>query len=351
VIALVLALGAALLTGCSVVQDAATWNDPHNPVAGSGAKGAAPGGTATGSAAATGAAATSAAALAPAYDVSPLLDPSRKYFGVEIPNAPDSLGPARQFATWTGVKPNLIGQYVAWGTSFDTQAAANAASYGAMDFVVWEPYNTALAKIASGASDSYVQAFATAVRAANVPIALSFGHEFNGNWYPWGTTGTTAKDFVAAWQHIHDIFASVGATNVIWVWDPNDIYPVADVKLKPYYPGDDYVDWVGVTGYWTQDGPNTYGTLYLPTLDQIREFTQKPFIIAETAVQSGSNQDRSLRDLVMAVEDHSDIIGFVWYDFDKGGDWRIENRPALMNYFRELLANGKFGFTVSSGAK
>ncbi|HWG23581.1 glycoside hydrolase family 26 protein [Actinospica sp.] len=343
VLAAVLLVGCAL-SGCSVVRAAGTWNDPRRPVAGSGAKGAAP--------APTGAATHSAAAgqsvpLAPAYDITPLLNPSRKYLGLEIDGSPDSISPAEKFAGWVGQKPNLLGQYLAWGTSFDTQAASNAWSYGAMDFVVWEPWNTSLANIAAGDSDTYITSFATAVRTLNVPIALSFGHEFNGNWYPWGTSKSTAADFVAAWKHVHDLFAAAGATNVIWIWDPNDIYPVSNVQLKQYYPGDTYVDWAGVTGYWTADGPHTYSSLYLPTLDEIREFTEKPFIIAETSVEAGTDEDQSLKDLFNAVDQHSDILGFVWYDYNKGGDWRIENRPALQSEFQQELTTGEFGFTLS----
>jgi hypothetical protein len=339
----------SLLCACSTVNSAADWNDPYHPV---------PGGTAVGSGPAplwTGAgqvqakgSAGSTAGLKPAYDVSALLQPSKKYLGVEINGAPESLTPAKQFASWVGTTPDIIGHYVAWGTSFDSIAASNAWSYGALDFVVWEPWNTTLAKIASGASDTYVKAFAASVRSLDVPIALSFGHEFNGNWYPWGTTGTTAADFVAAWQHIHKIFTDEGATNVIWIWDPNDIYPVPSVRLADYYPGDAYVDWVGVTGYWTQGGPNTYSSLYLTTLTEVREFTKKPFIIAETAVASGSHELESLTQLFDAVEQHSDIVGFVWYDFDKGGDWRIEHRPTLLSAFKSALSSGDFGGAVTT---
>ena len=336
-----------LLSACSTMRSAATWNDPYHPVAGGTVEGAGPAPLATGTAGSADGTVGKAAALGPAYDIKPLLRPAKKYLGVEINGAPDSLQPAEQFASWVGTKPNIIGQYVAWGTSFDTTAASNAWSYGAMDFVVWEPWNTSLAKIASGASDSYITSFAAAVRALNKPVALSFGHEFNGNWYPWGTTGTTAADFVAAWQHVHNLFVAAGATNVIWIWDPNDIYPVPNIQLDKYYPGDAYVDWVGVTGYWTQDGPNVYSSLYLPTLEEIREFTQKPFIIAETSVEAGSNESESLTQLFDAVEQHSDIVGFVWYDFDKGGDWRIENRPSLLEQFQTDVSSGGFGFTVS----
>lgn len=344
-------LGAAAsvgLSGCSVLHDAGTWNDPHNPVAGSGAKGAAPLPKSTAGPAGPGQAAGGPgadASTAPPFDMTPLLHPAKKYLGLEMADAPTSIAPAKQFASWVGGKPDLIGQYLAWGTSFDSQAAQNAWSYGAMDFVIWEPWNTSLAQIAAGASDQYVSAFAQAVRALNVPIALSFGHEFNGDWYPWGTTGGTPAQFVAAWQHIHDLFAQAGATNVIWIWDPNDIWPVPTVQLKPYYPGDAYVDWVGITGYWSEGGPHTYSSLYLPTLLEVRQFTQKPFIIAETAVANDADESQSLTDLFQAVEQHSDILGFVWYDYDKGGDWRIENRPTLQAQFQSELGAG--GFAVN----
>jgi hypothetical protein len=342
-----LVLGGSVLTGCSVVREAGTWNDPRHPIAVAAASGSAGAGGTAAAAGPSGAATAGSAAAGPAYDVSSLLDPSRKYLGLEIPNSPDSLTPAKQFDSWVGTKPNILGQYVSWGSSFDAAAAQNAWSYGALDFVVWEPFDTTTADIAAGHSDAYIESFAAAVRALNVPIVLSFGHEFNGDWYPWGTTGSTPAQFVAAWRHIHDLFAEAGATNVIWVWDPNDIYPVPDVNLARYYPGDSYVDWVGVTGYWTQQGPYTYGTLYLPTLEEIRQFTRKPFLIAETAVEAGSEQSASLTDLFQAVEQHSDILGFVWYDYDKGGDWRIENRPSLEAQFRNDLASGTFGFDVS----
>lgn len=88
-----------------------------------------------------------------------------------------------------------------------------------------------------------------------MPVAISFGHEMNGHWYPWGTKDTTAATFVKAWRHIHDLFQEEGATNVVWVWSPNVVNPVPSVKLEPYWPGDAYVDWVGIVGYWRRPAP------------------------------------------------------------------------------------------------
>ena len=332
---LVLSLLLVATAGCSVVNQAATWNTP-------GAAGAAGSGSASGSPS------VSPSPLPPVYNVTPLINPASKYLGLEIPNAPTSIAPAQQFAGWTGKKPNLLGAYVGWNTGLDTQAVKNAWSYGALYFQVWEPFGVTMQQIAAGASDDYVTRFATSVRALNLPIALSFGHEMNGDWYPWGTKGTTAADFVAAWRHVHDLFVKAGATNVIWIWDPNDVYPVPNIKLQPLYPGDAYVDWVGVTGYWTPLGPHTYATLFLPTLLDIRQFTQKPFIIAETSVQPGTNQVSSVNELFNAVKTHADILGFVWYDYNRQGDWRLENRPTVQAAFKSDAAGSTFGFDVST---
>jgi mannan endo-1,4-beta-mannosidase len=290
-----------------------------------------------------GGAAIPTAASAPAqqaYNISALRDPpSGKFLGVEVNGAPDSLTPVSAFAAAVGHKPDMIGQYVGWGSPFDAHAAAAAWSYGALYYISWEPYNTSVADIASGSSNGYIATFAAAVRALNVPVAISFGHEMNGNWYPWGTTGTTPAQFVTAWRLIHGIFAGVGATNVIWVWNPNDIYPVPQVRLEPYWPGDSYVDWVGITGYVGTTGPDTFATLFQPTMAEISQFTSKPFIIAETSVETGPSEVTGVNALVQSVTAHADVLGLVWFDYDKDGvDWRIESRPAIQAAFDQAIA-------------
>ena len=126
------------------------------------------------------------------YNMSGLLDPTGgKFFGVEAQGAP-SLAPVASFAASVGKRPDLIGQYLAWNSSFDAQAVSAAWSYGALYYIAWEPYDTTAQAIADGQSDAYISRFAGAVRALNLPVAISFGHEMNGNWYPWGTDQTTA---------------------------------------------------------------------------------------------------------------------------------------------------------------
>ena len=276
------------------------------------------------------------------YDVSGLLQPKPgKFLGIEAPGAPGSLAPVQRFAASVGKKPNLIGQYVAWNTPFPAATVARAWGYGALSYLAWEPYTASVQSIADGHSDAYITQFAKAVRALNDPIALSFGHEMNGNWYPWGTTHTTPAEFVAAWRRIHNLFAQAGASNVIWVWNPNDIFPVPQVQLKPYYPGNAYVDWIGVTGYFATTGPATYAELYAPTIAEVRGFTSKPVIIAETSIETGPNEVLSARQLILrTVMAHPRILGLIWFDYDKNNvDWRVESRPIIDSAVRSDLSD------------
>ncbi|MGI5457110.1 glycoside hydrolase family 26 protein [Streptomyces sp. CA-249302] len=282
----------------------------------------------------------------PPYDVKPLLHPDKDYFGVALNGAPSSLKPVDAFAKTVGKKPNMVGSYSSWGNGFNAVGAQNVFGDGGLLYVSWEPFKPGLDKIADGSQDAYIKKYANSVRKTNVPVAISFGHEMNGQWYPWGTKDTTPATFVKAWRHIHDVFQEVGATNVIWVWSPNVVNPVPDVKLKPYWPGDAYVDWVGIVGYWTQTGAHTFDTLYGPTRTQIEKFTDKPVLISETASEPGQRRRADVRGLLGGVKDDKDVIGFLWFNIPKRADWRIQSSPLALAEFKRLIADDDFGFEV-----
>jgi mannan endo-1,4-beta-mannosidase len=281
------------------------------------------------------------------FDVRPLLLPPRKYFGAALEGAPTSLGPVQDFAAKVGKQPNMLEYYAAWGDGFDAEGVRNARAAGALPVMVWEPFKPSIADIANGATDDYTRKFAAAVRGVNLPVAISFGHEMNGHWYPWGTRSTAPADFVRAWQRVHDIFLDVGATNVIWVWSPNVINPVPKIPLQPLYPGDSYVDWIGVVGYYTRSGAGTFQTLFGPTMDEVREFTRKPILILETGAEPGPRKHKDVTDLFHGVSSSNDVIGFVWFNFDKEVDWRVDSDPSALAEFKRGAGNDLFGFDVS----
>ncbi len=73
------------------------------------------------------------------------------------------------------------------------------------------------------------------------PILIRFGHEMDlGGNYPWA--GQAPDEYVAAYRHFVDLFRSNDVNNVLWVWSP-----AGTLEAPDYYPGDDYVDYAGLT--------------------------------------------------------------------------------------------------------
>jgi hypothetical protein len=296
---------------------------------------------------------TSSTSATSSVSDSSLLDPTKKYLGVAQDNVPNSMTELSALTRAIGKKPNMIEYYVPWGQPLNQTWVLNLVNDGILPLIQFEPAKPSIAAIASGASDSYATTLAETIKNLDVPIVLSFGHEMNGNWFNWGTQDTSAADFVQAWKRIHDIFAEVGASSVIWLWDVNVTYPVPNIALQPLYPGDAYVDWIGLTGYYNigAGGRSTFDTLFEPTMEQVREFSQKPFLIAETGVSPSSEKPTEIRDLFTGVADHADVLGFVWFNYNKPGknetNWMINSDPTSAATFTSLAQGSEWSFPIT----
>jgi len=116
--------------------------------------------------------------------------------------------------------------------------------------------NFTLDRIGSGAFDADLTAWGQAAAQFGTPLILEYGTEVNGDWMAWngsyagGNAQATAK-FRAAYRHIHDVITAAGATNTTWVFHANFLdWPQASWNaFENYYPGDDVVDWVGLSLY------------------------------------------------------------------------------------------------------
>jgi mannan endo-1,4-beta-mannosidase len=295
---------------------------------------------------ASGAAAAPTAAPVPAFDVSHLIEPSGKYFGVALGGVPTAADNVAGYTERVGKKPNMLTVFESFDDEFAASQAREAYQNGALPVIRWEPFKPKLKDIAAGEQDAYITRFATAVRTVNVPIVLTFAHEMNGGWYSWGANKNKAADFVAAWRHIHGLFEKADATNVIWTWTPNVINPVPGVKLKPLYPGDKYVDWIGIDGYFTRKGKNTYDELFGPTKKQVRKFTDKPFLIVETGAEPGDSRPEWIGELTGGVAEDDDMLGFVYFNQNGSARWKIDQDSAAIRALRKGGAKKVYGFTV-----
>ncbi|MEV8516729.1 glycosyl hydrolase [Dactylosporangium sp. NPDC051484] len=280
------------------------------------------------------------------YDVAPLLRPAKKYLGVTVDGGVNT--PAiDSFAKQIGKKPNLVAVFESFNDGFAASEVRKVYEYGGLAMIRWEPKGVPMADLAAGKYDQYVVTFAKAVRKLNLPIALTFGHEMNGNWYTWGTKSTTPAQFVAAWRHVHDIFVAQQATNVLWTWTPNVVTYLKQVKLAPLYPGDDYVDWLGLDGYYSQHGPKTYTDLFAPTIAEVRAITKKPILIVETGMEPGTARPGQIENLLTSVADSADVIGCAYFNLNATKDWKLDDSASQRAFAKQAGAD-VFGFDVGT---
>jgi mannan endo-1,4-beta-mannosidase len=240
---------------------------------------------------------------------------SNSYLGVFTNGVPNSYSGVTAFANATGTKPDVVMYYSGWFVPFPTSFADTVAKNGAVPLVQMDPQGVSVAGIASAKQDAYLSAYAEAVREYGHPVILSFGHEMNGDWYPWGYKNTSPAVFVAAWRHIVNLFRALGAENVTWLWTVNIINDTQRGKIpRPteWWPGSSYVNWVGIDGYYLKSSWQ-FAPLFGPTITAVRALTLDPILIAETGAVPTAGQPEKIANLFAGVRQYG-LLGFVWFD-------------------------------------
>jgi hypothetical protein len=224
-----------------------------------------------------------------------------------------------------------------------------------------------LSDILAGKYDSFIRGFATAAKAWGRPFFLRYDWEMNGSWFSWsdGANANRPGEFVAAWRHVHDIFAEVGATNATWVWCPNIDPSNTMQSLSSVYPGDAYVDWTGLDGYnWGTNpvkpsGWKTFGQLYRSTYGRIVESVapSKPMMIGEVASsEDGGSKAGWIKDMLARLPtEYPKIRALLWFDkLDSGMDWPIETSATATAAFAEGIQGSSYDentfLNLSSGS-
>ncbi|MFT5127882.1 MAG: mannan endo-1,4-beta-mannosidase [Rhodothermales bacterium] len=89
-----------------------------------------------------------------------------------------------------------------------------------------------------------------------IPIIFRPFHEHNKEWFWWGDEFCTPDEYIALWRFTVDYFRKAGAHNLIWAYSPDRFLSRAEYLER--YPGDDYVDVLGVDNYWYLRSTNGY---------------------------------------------------------------------------------------------
>jgi glycosyl hydrolase family 26 len=283
-----------------------------------------------------------------------------RIFGLSSQGPDFGVEEAEQTGQAIGRKIEVINFFMAWEWEepLPIETLRHIHSLGALPAITWEPWHPsegadqpryALDRIAAGDYDSYIEQWARAAASFGQPMQIRLAHEMNGTWYPWsiGVNGNSTADFKNAYRHVHDKFIAAGAANVQWVWSIDAAYnrPEGLRNGADSYPGDRYVDVVGVDGYnggptgATWDSPDELfgrvirlATAVAPT---------KPLWIYET----GSGDKRGdkaqwITDLFAYLQ-QTRVTGLLWFNFDKDGEqnWRLDSPPAVEKAAKAALAD------------
>lgn len=268
----------------------------------------------------------------------------------------------------------IISIYTAWGSkssevfpSLRVQAINNL---GSIPMITWEPWlddfdpekfpvvagktnknKEGMKEIAEGRFDEYIDKWADAASQFGAPFYLRFGHEMNDPYrYPWGPQNNKPEEYVAAWRHVYDRFKIKGATNVIWLWSPHPAY----ITYPQFYPGDKFVDWIGVTTinygtvatwsqWWSFD--DIFGKFY----DSVSLY-KKPMIITEFgSLAVGGNRAKWFTNAMDSLPQKYPVVkALVFYHATKDNtstykslDWSFEDDSLTRTAIKQSINSWK----------
>ncbi len=273
--------------------------------------------------------------------------------GAYVPNATRQPARFARYARITGHRPAILLYYRSWRVkhAFDALTLRRIAQERAVPMLTWEPARTSLRDIAAGRHDRYVRRQARDARRFRRPILVRFAHEMNGDWYSWGAHANTPRTFIAAWRRVVQLFRREGARNARFVWSPN-ADDEALGRMVRRYPGDRWVDWVGLSGFswggpWDWEGARD---IFGPSYRVLTRMTRKPLMIAETAAHEvGGDKADWIRWLfTQDLRRMPRVRAVVWFNGrENWARWDVHSTGRSLRAFRKHVASPRYSGTAT----
>jgi beta-mannanase len=203
-----------------------------------------------------------------------------------------------------------------------------------------------------GGHDGYLWQQADAVAAFKGPVFVRLDWEMNATWYPqWNLPAVTPSAYIAAWRHVYAIFQKANATNGC----PNLWTGPGGTRASAWYPGDAYVDWIGVDAYPQAAPENTLLNLPDGLEDTVRNAAahHKPLMIAEWAPNLPEPDTAAAMELIpqFAARYPKTVKALVYFDFSGGGkDYTLAEHPVGAAALRRLIDGDPHYLTTVVGA-
>jgi len=209
---------------------------------------------------------------------------------------------------------------------------------------------TLYAAIAAGACDTFLHKAGKNLSSINKPFYFVFAWEMNNNSNQWSIpyTRSNPADFIAAWRHMHTVFANEQVKNIFWVFDPN--VPEDRLLYKSFYPGDTYVDYFGLDGYnWgaTQSWSTweSFADIFTKSYNELVSINpHKKIILAEVnTTDEGGDKGAWYNDMLTQQIPYffPQMSAIVFYNEDRsvqeGVNWKVDvNKESLESFISAI---------------
>ncbi len=225
-----------------------------------------------------------------------------------------------------------------------------------------------LDNIINGKFDKKLSIWARAARDKNIPLMLDFAPEMNGSWFQWSGIHNGGRSmsygdksledgpekYRIAYRHIIDIFRKEKALSITWLFHPNNVSDPEEKwnSMSAYYPGDDYIDWIGMSVYGSQR-PGTYWYSFDEAMSKGYNALSlvssvKPMAVLEFGVvddpQSGNKGEWMVSALSAFINKRYPLIKAISYwqtEFTNSNgtfsDLKINSSDGSLNAYRNLI--------------
>jgi len=291
-----------------------------------------------------------------------------KYLGIFSPQKDNGISSIKNVADQSialDQKFDIVSFYITWNknidSSFQWKTLDSVYNQESLPLITWEPWLNTFENeldttyhvndlILSGYFDNYIKAFSLKLKHLNKPVFLRFAHEFDNPFYPWYDDRENASIlFKKAWIHVRTIFKKNGVSNVIWVWNPWKSENVFD-----YFPGEHYVDWMGVNilNYATfgNKNYNQFHELYTSFHKEFKRLPEKPVMITEFGtLNDGLYQNQWInKGFEVIKEKFTEIDALIYFDSNVDNNnpdgietndyfnWTIAAQNSFKNTFKSV---------------
>jgi hypothetical protein len=183
-------------------------------------------------------------------------------------------------------------------TPVDTIISAEHPRYIILSWARGTLPKTVIPDIARGSYDADFRKMANEVKArAPTVFIIRLFWEFNYTGAEWNDSnyGHTPQPFIDAWRRVVGIFRAAGADNALFDWNPVRVASDLSEDPAPYYPGDDYVDIIGLDAYPRNVQSSCYqlATTGVGDSDWYAEYSGKgkPLMFGEIGIQAENAYD------------------------------------------------------------